>query len=371
MSYAQYLKYDESKLLTCPLMDIGKAFKLETYSDFYEKSHFFSQIFVNNKDELSSKLLSLVERDDLVFRGINEAKYKLYNSMQRFNFLHYKDMNYTYIDLLSTLFNVFESFDSGVLKYLVERQNDNRKLNVLSCFSYLQHYGCPTPFLDWTYNLNSALFFSTDGVNDMENINSDVNSITNYISIYVAHKELISRFSFQKDLSEALEKVDIPLTYDFLDELLEKFVDKDTLKEAEKIVRKRKQIRFMDSCIERILSVDTLLKSKLLFISDKEVNEYIRISVSNNLNILNQEGAFLFNSHPFAPIEWVVEKHYPMPSIETKPELLYSINIHKSLLNEIQSYLIEKNYCKDRIYPDPYQMSQQVIKNAISQLHSR
>ncbi|HMF70123.1 MAG TPA: FRG domain-containing protein, partial [Flavitalea sp.] len=36
--------------------------------------------------------------------------------------------------------------------------------NDIAVLGYLQHHGCPTPLLDWSFKFQNALFFAMDGL---------------------------------------------------------------------------------------------------------------------------------------------------------------------------------------------------------------
>ncbi len=85
-----------------------------------------------------------------MFRGVNEAKYKMYNSAQRawiendliLNDIPYHNLiNRRIIDAKSSNGNYFK-------KIGIVQDND------LAILSFLQHYEPPTPLLDFTYILS-------------------------------------------------------------------------------------------------------------------------------------------------------------------------------------------------------------------------
>ena len=66
--------------------------------------------------------------------------------------------------------------------------------NDLAVLSFLQHYGCPTPLLDWTYNFSNALFFSVQNL-DKQTANWEIEK---YFCVYFLEEEFFETYSMQK-----------------------------------------------------------------------------------------------------------------------------------------------------------------------------
>jgi len=157
--------------------------KLVTYESIDNKSQVFNQININSKQELDN-YIGIYKKEQskfgLIFSGCPDAKYKLYNSAQR------KWLNMELANLGSSYENfIFKEIDNAkawqnnLLKNFFEAFG--QPAYDISVLSFLQHYGAPTPLLDWTYNFENALFFATDGLSYAD---SD-NSIENYCSVYI------------------------------------------------------------------------------------------------------------------------------------------------------------------------------------------
>jgi hypothetical protein len=76
----------------------------------------------------------------------------------------------------SLLSKVFSTYD----------YNDRTSDIPLLCLSIMQHYGAVAPLMDWTYNLNVALFFATESVIAGNGDSGD--SIDEFFSVYVINK---------------------------------------------------------------------------------------------------------------------------------------------------------------------------------------
>lgn len=98
--------------------------------------------------------------------------------------------------------------------------------------------------------------------------------------------------------------------------------------------------------------------------------------VNNNLNIINQRGAFMYNSDPFLPLgEQIIKhtqamhEHYnPLDTNNFMGRLMICYNMHKSLIPEIRRILKEKGITRDYLFPQISNMTGIIIDTAISKL---
>lgn len=308
--------------------------KLEEYKSLEEKENVFERQTIKTPSEFDTWYDSISKQDGLIFRGMCEAKWKIYTSAQReWITKEYKNniSSYSaYIDKIlqrikqdTLLKNYFKSF--------------NVKANDLLYLCLLQHYSSPTPMLDFTYNRDSALFFATD---EIKFVPSDCD-ISNYFSVYYI------------DFNEGNNKKEIV----HIDELLENLFDKaKPLKEkypkadfslVENIDEPIKWHDEHNACLEQF---------SLCFIPSPEKAKAIK-SLSNeslywaNPNIIAQEGClFLYNDEQ-RPFENFVLKNDTFNITK-----IHCIDIHKSLMEYIQSKIKKSS---DDIYPTFKQIAQQ------------
>lgn len=140
-----------------------EPFNSDTYLSQYEtilqKSIFFTQTNIETEEEFDEIFEKYIYSKNILFRGLNEAKYRLYSSLQR-EWITSKlyENNSSYEAFLSTLITNAKLQEGEILsKYLNKIGIDSE--NDLAVLSFLQHYGCPTPLLDWTYSFPNSLFF--------------------------------------------------------------------------------------------------------------------------------------------------------------------------------------------------------------------
>ncbi|WP_162427278.1 FRG domain-containing protein [Pontibacter pudoricolor] len=140
-----------------------------------EFDHWFNRFNSDNKHG---------PREDYIYRGMKEAKHKLFTSSQRQWITNDMEEWYPkpYLRYVQDL--VERSKSKPLIKKVFDVYDYTPLERDVPVLSILQHYGAPTPLMDWTYNINVALFFATENVKG-GNGNGD---IENYFSIYFVNK---------------------------------------------------------------------------------------------------------------------------------------------------------------------------------------
>ncbi|PKN75417.1 MAG: hypothetical protein CVU49_03920 [Candidatus Cloacimonetes bacterium HGW-Cloacimonetes-2] len=159
------------------------------YSSLEEKRPLFANgneksFVIDTEEDFDSLLLDLrcfYESHcpvDSIYRGVNNAKFKLYNSAQR-HWIRYDlgSKGITYYDFLDNLLKSAKSIP--VINHVFNRYGYHEKKSDLPILALLQHYGAPTPCIDWAYTINSAAYFAI-----FNQECSYTNSIDDYVSIY-------------------------------------------------------------------------------------------------------------------------------------------------------------------------------------------
>jgi hypothetical protein len=173
--------------------------ELPTYKDLEEKRFFFSngqkESFVIdtktaldnwfNNMQLEEKLESEIDPTAWIYRGMTEAKHKLLTSSQRLWISHEMSQwaNKNYIEFISDL--VDKANENTLINQVFKLYNYTRRDREFPILSLLQHYGAPTPLMDWTYNNNVALFFATDYLKKEKESRA---KIDDYFSLYRINK---------------------------------------------------------------------------------------------------------------------------------------------------------------------------------------
>jgi hypothetical protein len=173
--------------------------ELPTYNDLEQKRKFFSngkkESFVIDTKTALDKWFKDVQDEEKqeteidatawIYRGMTEAKYKLLTSSQRLWISNEMRQwaNKSYVEFISDL--VDKANGNTLIKKVFDLYNYSRSDREFPILSLLQHYGAPTPLMDWTYNNNVAFFFATDGLKKKE---EPKEKIEDYFSVYRINK---------------------------------------------------------------------------------------------------------------------------------------------------------------------------------------
>jgi hypothetical protein len=173
---------------------------LPTYTDLQTKRHFFGNgqkdsFIVDTKSALDKwfkdvedeeKFETATDATAWIYRGMTEAKYKLLTSSQRLWITNEMSQwaNKSYIDFIYEL--VKNANKNALIEKVFSLYNYSESDRELPILSLLQHYGAPTPLMDWSYNNNVAFFFAIDGLQKKEQPRQE---IENYFSVYRINKK--------------------------------------------------------------------------------------------------------------------------------------------------------------------------------------
>ncbi len=341
----------------------GKS--LSEYKSIIQKEQFFDQINIEAKDEFDSFYKEYIEKKEILFRGVKESKWRLYNSLQRFWILNdYLKKEIPYQGFLKNLVDNARKQNNNLLTNFL-KINGISPENDIAILSFLQHYGCQTPLLDWTYNLDIALFFGS------ENLNKDIKlDIDNYFSIYILEEKHIKNSSLRNIVNEVLKSLESKVKEDTSrnaelegidEENMNKFFSPNRLGLTTKILYGKK-------LITKASTIEGLFIYPMAYFSDTDEKEdyLIPFSLNNNLNVVNQNGVFIFNNNPIKSLEEnsmdIYKENNPH---EDNYRFCICVNINKSLEDYIIQKLNDKGINKSYIYPDPYKLSEDIFFKTI------
>lgn len=333
---------------------------LPTYYSIEDKAQNFN---VKKIDTLSDfrKIVEEQKKIPGIYRGISSSKYKIYTSLQR----QIITQNLQDKFQLEKYLNDFKKTDI-LAKYFSALKIEPSKLSI---YSFLQHYGAPTPFLDFTSNFEKALYFAIE--NFEEKTFTSKEAIDDYFSIF---------FINQNDL----DLIEIPKVFDDLKKI--KSLSKNAFSNYEDYTEEH-----LTSFVDNIFSINTC---NVFLISHHE--EFTNIyNANNNIRIIAQEGLFIHNDYLDKPLEEALKDFFKEETIFIGSELdeiddpqiqatnakyledldrnrdfqrrlekniITSFDINKSLITEIRN---EFNLKREDIYPDPEIICRQIFENAI------
>lgn len=325
---------------------------MSEYQSILQKSYSFDQQQISSIDEFEEIYERYSTKTDILFRGVREASWRLYNSLQR-HWINSKlyETESSYLELLQKMIEIGKTKHNDTIKSILLNFNID-SLNDLAVLGFLQHHSCPTPFLDWTYSFDVALYFAIDGVTE----NTEVKEIQDYISVYWLEEEHFSKGGYKELLSETVDTISSKLKTTAIN-----LVAKDE-DQAQEMEEKFKDRSFFDKdkldgsgLVEHMTKVNTIIDFPATFISDKDKDSGLIFSLANSPNVINQKGCFMWNSHPYKPLEVVGIETYREHQIEIGEEIgdfrfCRCLNIHKDLIGEIKVKLEAKGITKDYIY---------------------
>jgi len=283
------------------------------YKNIVERNRMFSRIEITN----FNNLIDVLKEDESkggFFRGQADSSWKLYSNLHREYIL--KDLVLQFespMKLFQELINLARIRKSEELKQCQDQYD-------LAVGSVLQHYGCPTPFLDFSDSFDVALFFATESMS----INGFYET-NKYFSIYV------------------LFEGGTPKTpgHDFMNysRIFNDFMSKMGSNEMKAFRKKfpNGQVPQIDEL--KYLSFFSTFQLLLLKDTDKE---WLKIK---NTRLCSQKGLFVFSgTNGILPYEEIMQ---PLPdNVNKYDKLIFDqikvYDIHKSTANEVKHYLEQK-----------------------------
>lgn len=111
-----------------------------------------------------------------LFRGVNDKTFKMFSSIQRMSITQ---SSIQQLDLTYAVSNVLRKFKDNtfLMGELKKQMMSEAKITDYSILAFIQHFGGPSPLIDFTSNLSTALYFAFDGREENK-----------YASLYIAPK---------------------------------------------------------------------------------------------------------------------------------------------------------------------------------------
>lgn len=322
---------------------------MPSYKSLVQKSLFFDQVEINTEAEFDAIYEKFKASENILFRGQREASWRLYNKLQRF-WIDDKlaGKGYSYGELLELLANSGKGeYEAQILALL--KDNNVDVLNEVAVLGFLQHHGCPTPLMDWTYNFENALYFGMDHLSP----NQGVREIDNYFSVYFIEEEhMVGMRGVMETNFDELGREHT------LAAIAQIAADEVQRKEMEEHFAGRSLFDigrvYGSGLIEYVTRARHMTGFPVMFFSDRNAESGFIFSLNNSKNIRNQQGVFVWNSSPFKPLEVVGQENYAeaFPEEDIKQyRFCECFNINKNLAPYIRARLDADGITRDFIYP--------------------
>jgi hypothetical protein len=322
---------------------------LKAFTDLESKKELFSdtQYFIIDTKEQFDRWFKYYTSDikegkktDFIFRGMSDARFKLYTSAQRMWIQN--DMsewaNVNYLGFIDRMIQVSKSYPLFRKVFNIFRySNDEREFPLLSI---LQHYAAPTPLMDWTYNINVALFFATEKLTE----GHGTGSIGNYFSIYRINKRKYrNEFLNISDVSGYVGK---PIS--FFEPLA-----------VENNANPNANVIYYISDFDEGNAYNARPNSRIV------VNNGRPITSIYNQNIIPQEGLFIFNPFTYKTIDEIFNIGINDEGANLALAPFACFNIKKDLADYVRRHIKEASAIdKSFIYPHLYTDAES-IKNKV------
>ncbi len=330
------------------------------YGSLLNKSRFIKPVAIDTEEQFDGIWAAHHGKTDYLYRGQREAIWQLYTTGQRAwitDRLHESEA--TYEGFLVRLLHNARTMHGGMLpQYL-------RGIGLLpdsdiAILSFLQHYGAPTPLQDWTWSFGNAVFFAHEGLRKDGDKEAD-----SYCSVYHLPESGFSSAGL-KDVFDAAWAGTAPKMRAESREAFiaaghitaEEFDKRIDIDRAE-VGAKR---RFAALFITEFVTIERLMSEAdhwpMTYFSDRDDFPELSFSLNNSLNIQNQKGVFMFNTHEALPVEQVGFNWREQDHGTTEGYRFCGCwNINKKLEDYIRRKLEEAGITRDFIYPDPAPMN--------------
>lgn len=326
---------------------------ISEYKSTLQKNNSFVQENIDTEEQFDKIYKEYKEKENTLFRGQREAKWRLYSKLQR---LWVSEKMYEKEDYLEFLVRLVELGKEAFSEPIQELLQDNHidTTNSISVLAYLQHHDCPTPLLDWTYSFQNALYFALDGIQP----NETTIEIEDYCSVYYIEEEYFEGGSLRQIMSDSLDEIDA-LELARMIELISNGDENKKRAMTEHFSGRKVFDRAKlngSGLISHMTKVEHLINFPIGYFSDRDKDTGILFSLNNSKNILNQQGVFTWNADPSKPIELVGDEQFKEGKNEEEAKdysFCSCFNIHKSLEDHIRRKLEADGITREFIYPTP------------------
>ena len=289
-----------------------------------------SDFFKNDSEEQHQRrFVDIGLEEGLLFRGVSEAKYKIFSSAQRYWLeQEFNAKGLAYIDFVDGLIKQIR--ENKLIKdyytALGVQHND------LLYMSLLQHYGECSPLIDVSYGIKEALFFALSSRKAI----TPVYDIDHYCSLYMFDTFANQYWGYldsilqngQENATKMLE--DAPYPIDIIDTSNTDSADLYT-----RWINSRNNGRGLHNWELALVKLPT---ANGAIIPITRIGQKIRWT---NLNLLAQKGGFFLYTKNQIPLEEYICQHKELPKV-----VCYNVN------KDLKDYIMQKiELTEADIYP--------------------
>lgn len=324
---------------------------ISEYASTLQKANCFEQQNIDTIDQFDKIYEEYKTKLNILFRGQREAKWRLYNTLQR-EWIEKRlfEKGKSYQEFIEKLVLNGKADFNVQLKELLDSHNID-VVNSISVLGFLQQHKCPTPLLDWTFKFQNALFFGIKGLIS----NQGSSEIEDYFSVFFIEEEHMESSSMRTLMTESLTAIEEPLLLKLIAKIAK---DEKQRKEMGEYFKGRKLFERKrihgSGLVAYMTEIKHMINIPISYFSDNDADSGVIFSLNNSKNILNQAGVYTWNANPTKPIEMVGNEQYNEARKKDKPEdyrFCSCFNIKKNLANHIRSCLEEDGITEEFIYP--------------------
>ncbi len=322
------------------------------YPSLERKGVMIHQVNIDTKEDLQRIIEEELLRTKVLYRGVREAKWPLYTSLQRMWMTEkLSERGVEVGDFLKRLLHNARVAENGAIPEFIKGRGQDPDVD-LAILSFLQHYGGSmrsTPIQDWTYSFLNSLYFAID------NLEKGASDIDAYCSVYHIEQQHIEDGNLKSTIHAVYESSKEAKAKERIDRGFAEGIDPEFMKQS---IESGVFFGLMRVNYAKMLgSVDALLRMcntvPVVFLGDQDDTECWNLSTKNNDNIINQQGVFIWNSNPSEPVENVA-RDFHEEDHGWSPQYRFCLcyNINKRLKTDIEEILKERGTVKPHIYPE-------------------
>lgn len=298
--------------------------ELPEYKDSAEKSKILNLITVNDTNDINHHLDNLFNNppQNLAYRGVNNASFKLFSTIQRR--WYWDGLNDIFSDVPSYIQHQINKARAN--RYIMENLSHDNDYNLMAL---IQHFWGNSNLLDFSYSPISAFFFAWDKYEVKYPHDASLNDYVSFYVVNYTHPELGGPIEMNHYGAQTIQRM-----------VSQSGIPADKIN-AEEVLQNLVSISYKKLCDGKIVQGGQRANVRMsipYFMFDKTVQV-------TNANLAAQNGCFIQAHSGEMSLEEYLNQNNPYTS-----GLLWCYDIHKRLVEDIcNRYGVPQN--RDVIYP--------------------